>query len=311
MASSYPNGFNNGLVVREVPVLTAPMGNVFWVASTGSDNNPGTFLRPFLTLDYAVGRCTANNGDIIYVKEGYTQTMTAADDVDIDVAGVSVIGLGRGAKRPTFTYTVAAGEFVIGAANVRIENLKFVPGVTAVTHAVDVEATFKGWEIINCEFSSAVNTGTDEFNAAITVGTTATDGRIHGCFFNSEAAGAVYAISLATPGNVWITNNVIMGAYSTACIGTITGAGVNCHMYDNVIINGLPGGLNAVACFTQSAAGTWAVGRNMFAADVATAILFFTNYTSTINLGNVYTDDTSMAATAVDQTATIVKMADG
>lgn len=311
MASSYPNGFTNGLVVREVPVLASPAGNVFWVATGGSDNNPGTFARPFLTLDYAVGRCTANNGDIIYVKEGYTQTMTAADAVDVDVAGVTVVGLGRGAKRPTFTYTVAAGEFVIGANNVRIENLFFVPSVTAVTHAVDVEATFTGWEIVNCDFSSAVTTTVDEFNAAITVGTTAVNGRIFGCFFNSEAAGAVYAISLATPGNVWIANNVIMGDYSTACVGTITGAGVNCHMYDNVIINGLPGDVNNVACFTQSAAGTWAVGRNMFCCDVATAILFFTNYTSTINLGNVYTDDTSMAATAVDRTATIVVMADG
>ncbi len=81
--------------------------------------------------------------------------MTAADDVDVDVADVRVIGLCRGNKRPKFTYDNASGEFVIGAVNVRIENLWFVPSVTAVTHAVDVEATFSGVEIVNCEFSGA------------------------------------------------------------------------------------------------------------------------------------------------------------
>jgi hypothetical protein len=82
-------------------------------------------------------------------------------------------------------------------------------------------------------------------------------------------------------------------------------------MYRNVMCNGQGGDINAVANFTQSAAGTWFVGGNVFSADVATAVLQFTNYTSTVNMGNLYTDDTSMAATAVDRTATIVVMADG
>ena len=318
--SNYPGGFSGGVTIQNVPISIPHPGKVFWVNNSsvlaeggiaGSNGNKGTYQQPFATLDYAVGRCLAGRGDVIYIMPGYTQSMTAADAVDVDVAGVRVIGLGAGTTRPKFTYDNAAGEFVIGAPNVRIENLWFVPSVTAVTHAIDVEPAATDAQIVNCDFSGAEAAGTDEFNAAITVVALAARGLIQGCFFDSGAAGAIYAISLDTPIDWMLIDNIIMGDYSTACIGTITGAGVRCKMFRNVVMNGLPGDVNAVACFTQSAAGTWMVGSNMFVADVATAILFFTNYTSTVNLGNVYTDDTSMAATAVDRTASIVVMADG
>lgn len=321
MISNYPKGFPNGLVAREIPIQQIQTGQTFWVGnaptlvegeSAASDSNRGTFFKPFATLDYAISHCVANRGDTIRIKPGYSQSMTAADAVDIDVAGVTVIGEGRGTVRPKFIYNHANGEFVIGAANVRIENLWFVPSVTAVTHAIDVEAAATDCQIINCDFSGAEAAGTDEFNAAITVVAGAARGTIQACYFNSGAAGAIYAISLSTPIDWRILDNTIMGDYSTACVGTITAAGEgNNLMLRNVVMNGLPGDLNAVACFTQSAAGTWTVGENLFAADVATFILFFTNYTSTVNLGNRYTDDTSMAATATEISATIVVSADG
>ncbi len=316
--SNYPGGFSQGVTLQNTPVSIPHPGKVFWVNNStvlapggiaGSDANDGTYTRPFSTLDYAVGRCTAGRGDVIYIMPGYAQTMTAADAVDVDVADVRIIGLGRGLKRPRFTYTATAGEFVIGAVNVRIENLVFVPGVSAVTHAVDVEAAATDAEIINCSFE--IGASGFEFNAAITAVAGSDRGRIQGCYFNSGAEGAIYAISLGTPTDWVLRDNVIFGDYSTACIGTITGAGVRSHMYNNVVCNGLPGDVNTVEAFTQSAAGTWFVGGNLFVADLATAVLFFTNYTSTVNLGNLYTDDTSMAATAVDRTASIVVMADG
>jgi len=317
--SNFPGGFGTGVTIQNVPISIPHPGKVFWVnnssvlapgGATGSDANKGSYTYPFSTLDYAIGQCTAGRGDVIYIMPGYTQTMTAADAVDVDVADVRIIGLGRGQKRPKFTYTNTAGEFVIGAANVRIENLLFVPGVSAVTHAIDVEAAGLDAQIVGCSFE--VGASGFEFNAAITVAdTAAVRGLIQGCYFNSGAEGAIYAISLDTPIDWVIKDNFIMGDYSTACVGTITGAGVRCQLLNNHIINGLPGDVNAVAAFTQSAAGTWYVAGNVFIADVATAILFFTNYTSTINGGNLYSDDTSMAATAVDRTATIVVMADG
>ena len=315
--SSFPNGFAGGVLIQDVPISIPHPGKVFWVNNStvlaeggigGSNTNPGTYRQPFSTLDYAIGKCLANRGDVIYIMPGYTQTMSAADDVDVDVAGVRIVGLGRGAKRPTFTYTATGGEFVIGAPNVRIENLLFVPGISAVTHAVDVEATALQAEIINCEF--AVGATGFEFNAAITVVALAANGVIQGCRFDSGVEGAVYAISLDTPIRWKILDNYIQGDYSTACIGTITGAGVECVMLRNYVMNGVPGNVGAVAAFTQSAAGTWFVSDNVFVSDVATFILMFTNYTSTVNGGNRYTDDTSMAATATEISATIVVSAD-
>src|SRR3990167_6420851 len=114
--SSFPNGFAGGYSVRGVPQTVTHPGRVFWVNSStvlplggigGSNTNDGSYLKPFATLDYAVGRCLANRGDVIYVMPGYTQAMAAADAVDVDVAGVTIIGLGRGTKRPKFTYSNA------------------------------------------------------------------------------------------------------------------------------------------------------------------------------------------------------------
>ncbi len=64
--SNYPNGFASGLNVRGIPVLNTYGGDVYWVHSgTGSNGNKGSFDRPFSTIDYAVGRCTADQGDIL------------------------------------------------------------------------------------------------------------------------------------------------------------------------------------------------------------------------------------------------------
>ena len=317
--SNYPGGFSSGVTLQNTPVSIPHPGKVFWVNNStvlapggigGSNSNDGTYQRPFSTLDYAVGRCLASRGDVIYIMPGYAQTMSAADAVDVDVAGVRVIGLGRGTLMPTFTYDNSACEFVVGADNVRIENLRFVPSVTGITHAVNVEATFDHSEIVNCRFETGEAATVDEFLISISVGTTANYGLIQGCYFDQGLAGATNAISLATPQYWVIQDNFIMGDY-TACIATITGAGVLCQMRNNIVINGEPGALNTLAVFTQSAAGTWILAGNIFVTDIATSLdLMFTNGTSTVNGGNMYTDDTTVVLTAVDRSATITVSAD-
>lgn len=141
--SNYPNGFPNGVDIRGIPVLNTYGGNLFWVDSgNGSDQKSrGTERRPFATLDYAVGRCTANNGDIILLKAGHAETITADSGVDIDVAGIAVIGLGTGDDRPTFTFTTAvAADFKLAAANTTVKNILFVAGIDALTGPVEISA---------------------------------------------------------------------------------------------------------------------------------------------------------------------------
>src|SRR3990167_1108699 len=108
--SNYPGGFANGVLIRGMPILQSHPGRVFWVSNAtaaemagqraASNGNDGSFNAPFSTLDYAIGRCTASRGDIIFVKPGYTQTITLATEIVMDVAGIAIVGLGRGSLRP-------------------------------------------------------------------------------------------------------------------------------------------------------------------------------------------------------------------
>ena len=80
-------------------------GNTFFVHSGGSTSGSGLVWNdPVSTLEAAVQFCAANNGDVIYIKPGHAETLSADSAVDIDIAGITVIGLGTGAARPTFTF---------------------------------------------------------------------------------------------------------------------------------------------------------------------------------------------------------------
>lgn len=160
--SSYPNGFPNGVAIQGLPLLTAFAGNVFWVGSTrgGSDSQKGTQKKPFATLDYAIGRCTANNGDIIMVMPGHVETVTAAAGVALDVAGVTIIGLGTGSLRPTVNFTTAVGaSFRVTAANCIVQNLLFTGGIDALTNPIHVQAA--DFSLINCEWRDVTGQCTD------------------------------------------------------------------------------------------------------------------------------------------------------
>lgn len=318
--SNYPNGFANGLAIKNTPIEIPHPGKVFWVNNStvlpdggigGSDGNPGTYLKPFSTLDYAIGQCKANRGDVIYIMPGYTQSMTAADAVDVDVAGVRIIGLGQGTKRAKFTYDNSAGEFVLGADNVSIENLWFVPSVTSITHAVDVETLCDDVQILNCRFGDAEAAGVDEFLSTIDVAVTCLRPVIRGCTIDMGEAGAATGIKIVTPQSATITDNMIVGDYSTSNIAFITGAGVGPQMVArNVLINGVTSGLNTVAAITQVASTELNLWDNLIGSDVATFALMITNYDKGLNLGNRYTDDNGGAVTAVDRSASVVVSAD-
>ena len=150
--SNFPNGFANGVAIRNMPITITNPGNVFWVDSgSGSNGFKGTHDRPFGTIDYAIGRCTASNGDIIFVKPGHAETISAAGGIDMDVAGVAIVGLGRGTLRPTITLgTAATADFDIAAANCMVHNLRFVANFADIVKIIDVTATDA--HIDSCEF---------------------------------------------------------------------------------------------------------------------------------------------------------------
>jgi len=204
-------------------------GNI-WFVDSGSGTDGAGYGQdpdsPVATLDYAVGLCTANNGDVILVMPGHAENLAADSAVDIDVAGVKVIGLGWGADRPTFTATAIAGDFKLAAASVYIENLLFLSGVDATTGMVEVSGA--DCEIANCEFRDSVDQATD-----CLITTAAADRlHIHDCKFNmAAAAGANSAIALVGADDCHIYDCEIYGNFAVGAIDlrTTLSARVNIH----------------------------------------------------------------------------------
>ena len=200
MPSRYPNGFKNGVTIRGLPLVQGVGGNVFWVNSTGgadSSAQAGTKERPFATLDYAIGRCAANHGDVIYVAPNHSETNTGASAVTFDVAGVTVIGLGVANQRPTFLLDAGTSvTWVVSAADVKLKNLVLVAGHDGIVTAIDVAATNVTLE--GLEFRQ--NTTAEHFLTAIKVTSTTdnvADGlKIVGCRIYAFDTGFLEAIEI-------------------------------------------------------------------------------------------------------------------
>lgn len=161
-SSNYPSGFPNGLTVRGVPIAQSHPGKVFWVNNSsvladggigGSDGNPGTYQKPFRTIDYAIGRCTAGRGDIIMVMPGHAETITAAGGITLDVNGVCIVGLGSGAARPTLTYTTANTASLSWTGDqCTMKNFNFVGNFLSIAAAI-LNNGGRDWTIEGCDFS--------------------------------------------------------------------------------------------------------------------------------------------------------------
>lgn len=114
--------------IQTIADLVAHPGDIYFVRSTapGAGDTTGHGRSPdapFATIDYAIGQCTANNGDVIYVLPGHAETVSAAAGIDFDVAGVKVVGLGAGAARPTITMSAVASTIHFDAIGSHLENV--------------------------------------------------------------------------------------------------------------------------------------------------------------------------------------------
>lgn len=161
--SNFPGGFN-AVQIRGVPIVQTHPGRVFWVSNAtptivgqvgGSDGNRGTFDAPFSTIAYALTQCMASRGDIIFVKPGHAETIANATTLALNVAGVAIVGLGRGSLRPTLTFTTAAtANIPVTAANVSVQNLRFVANFADVASVFTATSTNTptDFTVEGCEF---------------------------------------------------------------------------------------------------------------------------------------------------------------
>ena len=222
--TNFPTGFAGGITVRNMPLLSAYPGKIFWVDSTsGSNGNKGTYDRPLSTIDYAVGLCTANKGDIIVVKPGHTETVAAAAGLALDVAGIALVGLGAGAARPTINFTTAVGaDMNVDAANISMINFLFTGGIDALTGPIDVNAA--DFALINCEWRDVTGQATDVIVADANADRLLIDGHFHN---GAAAAGANAAIALIGMDNPVVNNFKIVGNFAVSAIDCRTTAVVD------------------------------------------------------------------------------------
>lgn len=216
----------NGLAVNGNPISEAIIttGKTFYVHSgTGSNINKGESTAfPLATIDAAIGKCTANKGDVIIVMPGHAETIAAAGGITADIAGISIIGLGAGSNRPTISYSATASTFLITAANVRIENIYFNMCDTVNTVVAGLVISGANVVVKNCDVLMSVGSVIALNWITTTVG--AMNLKIIDCKGLSPVAGANECIKLvgATDG-VEIKNCVIAGDFAVAPIHNPTG----------------------------------------------------------------------------------------
>jgi len=302
--SNFPNGFNNGLMVRGLPLTMAHPGQIFWVNNSGvlpyngvgaSNNNAGTYLAPFSTLNYAVTQCTASRGDIIMIMPGHAETISSATALALNKAGVAVVGLGKGTTRPTFTLdTATTTTIAVSAANISIVNCLFKANFAAIV-ALFTLSTAKYFNLQDCDFVD--NSSILNFKWIVNVGTTANaaDGlRIEDC--KRMGAGATNATALVnmagTNDNVVIKNNYVAHNATTdaGLMPIATGKVVTNLDVDNNVINlvGSAGATTGILITTDGTTNSGIVRRNFVQSLDATSEILVTASSGLIYSQNYY-----------------------
>jgi len=269
-------------------------GNIFYVDSgdgtdsTGYGTHPDT---PFATLDYAVGQCTANQGDVIFVLPGHSETLSAAGALDLDVAGIMIVGVGEGADQPLFTLDTGTGTDIdVDAASITVENIHFSANFADIAVCFDVNAT--DFTLRRCRFTE---TATDmNFLVVVQDAAAAASDRI--TIEDCRAVGLLDAsnthfVNFAGTGTGHkVVRNVLTGDWGTMAIG---GAGVItfCEIANNVIMNEAS---DNDSCINVAGTATGVIVRNLCGGAAAQANGITTgNCLAAENFYGVHTEDLS------------------
>lgn len=222
-------------LLAKIGVFT--LGKCFYVNSvTGSNSNTG--LRDvntdaLATIAYAISLCTANKGDYIIVAPEHAETISAAGGIDVNVAGVTILGLGNGSNRPTISIgTLTTATFKVSAANVRIVNLRF-DAVTAQLLVKMIDAAADDLTIDDCWFRAA-STSTFLVKSFINLTTTKDNFKIRRCQFfqgtdpaSSDGGADTGCIYMVDSENILVEDCEFYGNFETAIFHNRTTAAKN------------------------------------------------------------------------------------
>lgn len=195
-------------------------GTVFFVCSvTGSNDNAGTDpSSPKATVQGAISACTANKGDKIICMPGHAETVTSTS-INLSTAGVSVICLGTGLERPTFTYSTAAATITVSAANCGFMGGHHIGNFLDVASAFTIGAA-KDFKLIGNTFEDS--TASLNFLSIVTTGATANSADqleiVGNSWYGLNTTPLAMVSILSTIKNLRIVKNELTSA-STADVG--------------------------------------------------------------------------------------------
>lgn len=231
--TNYPNGVASfGMPVLGGPLMT--VGQVFFVDS-GHDQaadavGHGSVEKPYATIDYAIGKCIANNSDHIVVMPGHTETVSGASAVLADVAGVTVVGVGYGAARPALSFTATASTFDITAASFVMSNFLLTGDVDAIVTMLNVSAA--DCRLLNIETRDVTGQMTDCITSDANADRLLIDGWIHR---GAAADGADHALILNGSDDVEVKNFQLYGNFDEGAIEAESAATVRTRIHDGLI----------------------------------------------------------------------------
>jgi len=283
------------LAVREImkdPVFITRLqhqnlGRVFWVMETGAADYTN-FVKEhpayedgvaavYTTVELALAACVANRGDLVIVDQEYTQTISAAAGIDLDIAGVKVVGMGQGNERPTLTFdTAATADVLVSAANCSLENFIFVSDINDLGMFLDVNEG--GFTVKNCTFKTS---STKEALNFINLATTKDDFKIIDCDFlqptdpeGTDAAANTGAIYCVDSENILIQGCKFRGFFETAIVHNKTTKVQNLTVKDCELSNSIAVPFILVAASTGVCKDCY--GATLVAADAAEANVYGT-----------------------------------
>jgi len=201
--TNFPNGFTGGVTVRGLALLNTYPNKLWYVASNGSENGDGSFIRPYSTLEKAINAADAGKGDVIVIKAGHAETISSATALNFDKADIQIIGLGKGNKRPTFTLDTANTVTIpVSAANVSIENCRFIGNFLSIASCFTVAAAY-GFTVEGCEFDD-----TSATLGFLSIVTTTVSVNADSLTFNNNR---VRSIATTTPGPTLVIAGTMRG----------------------------------------------------------------------------------------------------
>lgn len=314
--SNFPNGFQSGVTIRGVPVQQLYPGKVLWVNNSsvvpnggvgGADGNPGTYQRPLATIDYAVGKCVANRGDIIMVMPGHAESVSSATTINLDVAGIAIVGLGSGTKRPTLTWDTAnTATIPVSADNISFKNIRCVANFLGVASAFTVAAG--AWfSVEDCEFSDTSAILNFKAKVTTTVSVNADNLNIRNNTIRSIATTNAVApiVILGTMTGLTVVGNRVSNSVAQNNVSQLVSHAAlvmtDLMVKDNTVFSAnTDTATGAILISTTATTGSGIVsGNRIRALDVAAAILVTATAVQYGMFDNLYTGETTLASGVV------------